>query len=577
MPTKPKKRVVTRKSVSPIHRLLVATKLKKPAGRASGASAGFIAIPKSRLGRIKAGSVILVFAAIATYFTIFSSAAVVTLARIEAEKMSIPSSANKNSNWVTLWSNSTASGSFTNTGVADTITIRAKGDQCAGAPQMVVRVDGQQLPNITVSASAFTDYASPISLAAGNHSLQLSFTNDYWLPSNCDRNLYIDRTTVYGTTAPVPTVSLNANPTTINSGSTSTLSWSSTNATSCTASGGWTGTKATSGSQATAALTTNTTYNLSCSGTGGSASASATVSVTAPPAGTMIFNGSHKNKTMGPVSSLLVAPTTVIGTQSYWDNIQEKERTPRPGQIINDPTGFYPAGTRVFKAEVTNTDYGPAGGNPRTELMFKSVNDNVPGQEYWYSYAMWIPPDLPMPPDGSHFWNLTQWYGATDQTSYTAFTDLHVFGIWNMNGTSKLYLRNGIEENKDLGGVMPPRPVDNWGQWGLPIAAERGKWLEFIVCWRWSNPKGAANGREAIWWRRPQTESTFTQGYDNNAVQTFPAGLGRYYLKQGMYHSANMPGQTGNDGNSNFYVLHTGLKYGTTRAVVDPTMGGQMP
>ena len=46
---------------------------------------------------------------------------------------------------------------------------------------------------------------------------------------------------------PTPTVSFSANPTNIASGKVSVMTWSSTNATSCTASGGWTGTKAISG------------------------------------------------------------------------------------------------------------------------------------------------------------------------------------------------------------------------------------------------------------------------------------------------------------------------------------------
>lgn len=78
----------------------------------------------------------------------------------------------------------------------------------------------------------------------------------------------------------VPTVTLSASPTSVPSGSASTLTWSSTNATSCSASGAWSGAKAISGSQSTGALTSTSTYSLTCSGSGGSASTSATVTVT---------------------------------------------------------------------------------------------------------------------------------------------------------------------------------------------------------------------------------------------------------------------------------------------------------
>ena len=51
-----------------------------------------------------------------------------------------------------------------------------------------------------------------------------------------------------GAIAP-PTVAFSASPTSITSGNISTVTWSSTNATSCTAAGGWTGTKASSGTK----------------------------------------------------------------------------------------------------------------------------------------------------------------------------------------------------------------------------------------------------------------------------------------------------------------------------------------
>ena len=84
------------------------------------------------------------------------------------------------------------------------------------------------------------------------------------------------------TTPPLPTVVLSANPASIVSGTSSSLTWSATNASSCTASGGWSGTKGVSGSQGTGSLTSNTTFTLTCTGAGGSASQSASVSVTAP-------------------------------------------------------------------------------------------------------------------------------------------------------------------------------------------------------------------------------------------------------------------------------------------------------
>jgi hypothetical protein len=87
-----------------------------------------------------------------------------------------------------------------------------------------------------------------------------------------------------------PTVSLLANNmtvATVASGGAATLTWSSTNATYCTASGpsAWAGAKATTGDQSTGVLTSDSTFGLSCTGPGGtSPPASATVTI-APATG----------------------------------------------------------------------------------------------------------------------------------------------------------------------------------------------------------------------------------------------------------------------------------------------------
>jgi hypothetical protein len=67
----------------------------------------------------------------------------------------------------------------------------------------------------------------------------------------------------------------------VTSGAGTTLTWSSANATSCTASGSWSGSKPTSGSATTASLTASSTFTLQCTGSGGTSSASATVTVSA--------------------------------------------------------------------------------------------------------------------------------------------------------------------------------------------------------------------------------------------------------------------------------------------------------
>ena len=85
-------------------------------------------------------------------------------------------------------------------------------------------------------------------------------------------------------TPTTPTLSFSANATTLTQGQSTTLSWTSTNTVSCTASNGWTGAKSLQGSSAKIPSTTTTTYALTCANSAGeSVSKSVTVTVTTLP------------------------------------------------------------------------------------------------------------------------------------------------------------------------------------------------------------------------------------------------------------------------------------------------------
>ncbi len=80
-----------------------------------------------------------------------------------------------------------------------------------------------------------------------------------------------------------PTMTFSASPASLTLGQSATLTWSSTNATACSASGGWSGPEATSGTASvTPASAGQASYALSCSGGGGSVTAMSVVTVSAP-------------------------------------------------------------------------------------------------------------------------------------------------------------------------------------------------------------------------------------------------------------------------------------------------------
>jgi hypothetical protein len=82
-------------------------------------------------------------------------------------------------------------------------------------------------------------------------------------------------------TAPPPMVTLSVNPTSVVAGSAVTLTWSSSNASTCVASGAWSGNVAISGTATeTPSAAGSYTYTLTCDGSGGSTAASAALSAT---------------------------------------------------------------------------------------------------------------------------------------------------------------------------------------------------------------------------------------------------------------------------------------------------------
>lgn len=125
--------------------------------------------------------------------------------------------------------------------------------------------------------------------------------------------------------APPPVVTLSASPTTVVAGDAATLTWSATDATTCAASGGWSGAEKTSGTASTGPLTTNTGYTLTCTGPGGSHGQSVDVSVTAaPPPPTVTFTASPTAIASGATTTLSWSATNAssCAASGGWSGMQ---------------------------------------------------------------------------------------------------------------------------------------------------------------------------------------------------------------------------------------------------------------
>ncbi|MDP9458286.1 MAG: glycoside hydrolase family 6 protein [Actinomycetota bacterium] len=131
-----------------------------------------------------------------------------TTAGFEAETMSLASGsggsfsdgAASGGAGLLVHANATATKSVTTT-KADQLVVRARGDQCGGAPRMVVKVGGAQVLSKSVSATTWTDYPVSIAPVSGAQTVGVSFTNDY-RTSSCDRNLRVDKVSFVSTAAP---------------------------------------------------------------------------------------------------------------------------------------------------------------------------------------------------------------------------------------------------------------------------------------------------------------------------------------------------------------------------------------
>ena len=120
------------------------------------------------------------------------------------------------------------------------------------------------------SCSASGDWSGARS-ANGQQSVgPLQSNSTFVISCSGDGGTATDTVNVAVTAANPPTLSLSASTTQVDSGQSVTLSWSTTDADSCAASGGWSGARATSGQEVVANLQSTTTFTLSCSGTGGS-------------------------------------------------------------------------------------------------------------------------------------------------------------------------------------------------------------------------------------------------------------------------------------------------------------------
>jgi hypothetical protein len=130
-----------------------------------------------------------------------------TQSTYQAETMKASTGGPTTNGW-NIWSNGDISTFHDFYGGSTRIDVVASGSPAQGGwPHMIVRVNGQQIGDATVSSTAWQIYSFTFSAAAGSQSLSVAFDNDL-LAGGEDRNLLVDKVVVSclapTTVAPTP-------------------------------------------------------------------------------------------------------------------------------------------------------------------------------------------------------------------------------------------------------------------------------------------------------------------------------------------------------------------------------------
>lgn len=281
--------------------------------------------------------------------------------------------------------------------VSGTITVSANAADNVSVVNVQFKLDGANLGTADITAPYALQWDTK-TIANGSQTL-----------SAVARDAAGNQTTssavsvIVSNTAPVPTANIKANsqdgPITISSGTAATISWTSSNATSCSVSpSGWTGS---SGSQSTGSLTSSRTYILTCTNANGSASDSVTVNVSLPGGGARTFVASYTPGTLvtgsyrgwtGIKLTVGASPLTITELGRLMLSGNTKTHTLK---LINVRMEADVPGTTVFLSmaggSVGQFRYAPLA-NPvtlyaNTSYYFVSSEDvNVPDGDHFYDY-----------------------------------------------------------------------------------------------------------------------------------------------------------------------------------------------
>lgn len=206
---------------------------------------------------------------------------------------------------------------------------------------------------------------------SGSTTVTVGAAGTYTYTLTCDENggpgVKSDAVTVT-VVPPTPLLTMSGSKAFVAPGDPFTLTWAGTNITSCTASGAWSGARATNGSETLTPAAGNQSYTLTCTGSGGSVSRTVNVSVAPPPLVTLTASAtSVKVGTPFTLTWTSSNASTCVAAGGGWSGVRatsgsETFTLTTAGVVSYTLSCSGGGGTKVTGVTITATDSGGGGG-----------------------------------------------------------------------------------------------------------------------------------------------------------------------------------------------------------------------
>jgi phospholipase C len=235
---------------------------------------------------------------------------------------------------------------------APTVSITANPTSITAGGSSTLTVAATNASQVTVTGTDGSSYT--LTATGGTQAVSPTVTTTYTATATGAGGKASAGTTV--TVVPAPTVSITAKPTSIVTGSSSTLTVMATNATGVTIAGtdGSTYTLQPTGGTQAVNPTVTTTYTATAIGAdGGKASATATVTVTAPPAATVSITAAPATIFSGSSSTLTVVATNATAVTVTGTDGSSYPLAATGGTQVVSPTTTTTAATITYTATAT--------------------------------------------------------------------------------------------------------------------------------------------------------------------------------------------------------------------------------